>query len=91
MNKKLYAFWKYDCYPYLLGAPVVEFRDDGFITAEGYRGCRFKPIKILPLEAGKALKAKLDALEQEYNEQQRALHETFRKRARETFGEVYDG
>lgn len=90
-NKKLYAFWKYDRFPYLLGGLIVDFKDDGFVTVEGYRGMKFKPIKILPFDAGKALQAKLDALEQAYDKQQRSLHEDFRKQAHIAFGEVYDG
>lgn len=72
MNKPLFAFWRYDRFPFVLGGEVIEMYDDGHVTAKGYTGMMFRPIKILPLEAGKTLKKKLDDLEARH---QQALKE----------------
>lgn len=56
----LFAFWKYDMFPYLLGGTITKMRDDGYIqTVEYGPGNYFKAIKILPLKAGKQLQDKL--------------------------------
>lgn len=55
---KLYAFWKYDLPPYLLGGEVEEIRPDGITKIKGYTGL-FKPVKIVPLEKGIKLHKKL--------------------------------
>lgn len=54
----LFAFWRYDQYPYVLGAPVTKMDDEGRVYAPSYQGW-FTPIKIVPLKKGKEL---LDAL-----------------------------
>ena len=55
----LFAFWRYDQYPYVLGAPVTKMDDEGRVYVPDYQGW-FTPIKILPLQKGKKL---LDALQ----------------------------
>jgi hypothetical protein len=62
---ELFAFWRYDRYPYVLGAVVTGVHDDGSISAAGYQTMRFKPLLLLPLVAGQSLKKKLAGLEQE--------------------------
>jgi hypothetical protein len=66
---RLFAFWGNDLYPYVLGDEVVEMDDNGNIKAKAYGG-RFKPIKILPLEAGQKLMAEIKAVS---DAQRRAL------------------
>ena len=64
MNKPLFAFWKYDKFPYVLGGTVTKMRNDGYVeTVEFGVGYAFKPVKILPLEAGKQLLMQLNQLE----------------------------
>lgn len=55
---KLYAFWKYDLPPYLLGGEVEEIRPDGVAKIKGYTSL-FKPVKVVPLEKGIKLHKKL--------------------------------
>jgi hypothetical protein len=68
----LFAFWRYDLFPYVLGAPVMEMNEIGWIKAQGYGGRWFKPTKLLPLEAGWKLRKQLMQLE---HDQRQKLHE----------------
>ncbi len=63
--KDLFAFWKYDLFPYVLGGPIGEIDDKGFVFATTYR-LWFKPIKILPLQAGIDLWSELEKLKRNY-------------------------
>lgn len=64
---KLYAFWKYDLFPYLLGGEVEDMRDDGRVQVKGYGpGFWFKPTRLVPVKMGKALKQKLDKITADY-------------------------
>lgn len=65
-QNKLYAFWKYDIPPYLLGGEVIEVMEDGYVTIKGYTPSKFKPIKIVPLEKGIKLQKKLDKARAKY-------------------------
>lgn len=63
MNE-LYAFWKYDLYPFVCGGPVVEMRDDGWVQTKNFgKGYWFKPIHLLPLKAGEELHRRIKSLE----------------------------
>lgn len=62
MKNKLYAFWKYDCPPYLLCGEVIEIKEDGSIRVKGYEGACFTKesvVKIVPIEKGIKLEKKL--------------------------------
>jgi hypothetical protein len=61
----LFAFWRYDLYPYVLGAPITRMDDNGNAFAPSYQAW-FHPIKIMPLEAGKALGARLEQMRAEH-------------------------
>lgn len=70
-----FAFWSYASFPYVLGGTVTKMLADGRVSTVEYgAGSYFKPIKILPLAAGKALKARLKELTNEYNSRKNALH-----------------
>lgn len=84
---KMFAFWKYDSFPYILGGEMLRMEEDGLVQVKGFQGYRFKPIKLLPIKAGAALLAKLKALTAEHKTEMNALNEDFRVRARELFGE----
>lgn len=83
MNQKLFAFWEYSSYPYVLGAEIENMLPDGFINAKGYGGYSFKPIKILPLKEGKELKVKLDNLKEEYDKAEKDLRKVYNKKLME--------
>ncbi len=66
MDKKLYAFWKYDLCPYMLGAEIEKFTELGNIVPKGYQGHSFKPIAILADEEGKQAIEELDKIKNEF-------------------------
>jgi hypothetical protein len=61
-RQKLYAFWKYDQFPYVLGGEVVEILDNGAVSTTNYQGFALNPIRVMPLEAGRRLHEKLRKL-----------------------------
>lgn len=61
-NPKKFAFWSYDRFPYVLGAPGT-LRDDGWFEPDGYDGFKFRPVRIYDDVAdGRAAHQKLEAL-----------------------------
>jgi hypothetical protein len=54
----LFAFWRYDLYPYVLGAPITAMDNDGKVYVPSYQGW-VVPFKLMPLKKGRDL---LDAL-----------------------------
>jgi len=76
----LYAFWKYDQFPYVLGGEVRTFLKDGSVTVRGYDGMAFTPVKIVPAKVGLALRETLNGLTEEYRQaQQKILEDALRK------------
>lgn len=75
MKQELYAFWRYDQFPYCLGAVVTEFKDD-LVYAPSFRGY-FKPFLVTTKEYGEQLKLKLDILEENRYNELRAVRENY--------------
>ena len=72
----LYAFWKYDLPPFLLGGIVEFINEDGYVKIKDrYDGMRFKPAVLLPLEKGLALQQKLDEAQTVYEKETKAAKE----------------
>lgn len=72
----LYAFWKYDLPPFLLGGIVELINEDGCVKIKDrYDGMRFKPAVLLPLEKGLALQQKLDEAQTVYEKETKAAKE----------------
>ena len=88
MNQELFAFWKYDLFPYVLGAKILEMKEDGRVLAEGYSSYLFRPIKILPLEPGRTLFAQLKVLKQEYDTNLELLKIDYDKKLLAIFPEI---
>ena len=63
----LYAFWKYDVPPFLLGGEVISVTEDGYVTVKGYSG-KFKPELIVPIEKGIKIHKKLNKANAKYKE-----------------------
>lgn len=63
----LYAFWNYDFFPFLLGAPIntEDMRDDGRVAPPSYGGYLFRPVKVTTFEHGKKIEKELNALKAE--------------------------
>lgn len=72
MNKKLYAFWKYDTFPYVLGGEIKDMDETGLVYIESYQA-RFRPILILPLEEGQRIHDKIKRVEALYKYEMKEL------------------
>lgn len=83
MNQQLFAFWKYDVFPYILGAAVLEMKSDGRVVVEGYGGAAFQPVKLLPLDAGRKLWEQLKELRIEHDVAEQRLRAESLRKARE--------
>lgn len=85
MNK-LYAFWKYDLFPYVLGGRLIKIHKNGFAEIEGYGFYRFKPILVLPEDEGLRKKELLDNLKTEYDTFMREQRKKWTKQASNIIG-----
>lgn len=74
---KLYAFWKYDLFPYLLGGKVEKVRDDGWVSVGGYPGMKFNPVRVLGEKVGEKLHAEVKKLTSNYEADQRKLRDEY--------------
>ena len=80
--KGLYAFWRYDQYPYVTGGTIVDINENGYVECKEYgRGYRFKPLLILPVKQGKELRHQLELLEQSYRKAKAQLRDEWEKKA----------
>ena len=87
--KDLFAFWRYDFFPYVLGGPVDAMDEKGNVQTTNYGyGRWFRPIKLVPLVAGKELLAKLEVLRTEHLEAKRKLDEEWRAKIAALMPEV---
>lgn len=83
MKTKLFGFWHYDKFPYLLGAPgrVLEKPASvaGWFEPDGYGGHAFQVV-TMPLKEGREVKRNLEVLEHQYNLATEALRLGFEAR-----------
>lgn len=63
---KLYAFWKYGLFPYILGGIVTKIENETVETKEYGKGNRFIYSKITNLKEGLQIQKKLDELTAKY-------------------------
>lgn len=67
-QNKLYAFWKYDQFPYVLGGEATKAIKDSvsgkvYYQIKGYDGMQFLPLKVVDLSVGLKIQKKLDDLQ----------------------------
>jgi DNA-binding MarR family transcriptional regulator len=89
-NQRLFAFWKYSSFPYILGGEVARFCDNGLVYIESYRST-FRPVRVVLYAEGKKLWDEMSALRQEHDDAEKKLREDFLAKAEKLFGEVLDG
>ena len=74
MKKPIMAFWPYMsafCNKHFCSGVVTDIDNDGNVETKNFgRGYYFKPVAFFPVSQGKALQAKLDALEVKHDEEQ---------------------
>ncbi len=91
------AFWRYHSgsvkTPFL-AAQIVRICDSptyrGSIEAEGYGPGWFKPVFCLPLKEGRALKAKLAELDNQWDAERNVIDRLFKARVRDALPEGID-
>ena len=86
----LFAFWSYQYsvsngFEGVLGAEVTRMHGDGRVNVKGYTGMTFKPVRILPLKAGKDLMVKLETLQKEYIAAAKQLDKDFEAQFKDLF------
>jgi hypothetical protein len=85
-QQTLYAFWDYDICPYMLGGEVKEVRPNGRVVIKGYNGMSFKPIAILPDEAGLDALKKIKTYQQQCSYLEKAIKNVYKKEALKAIG-----
>ncbi len=63
---KLWAFWPYDQFPFLLSGKVSEQLEDGRVKVEGYTGMVFRPVYLASGGAGERLDRELRRVREAY-------------------------
>jgi hypothetical protein len=74
----LWAFWKYDLFPYCLGAPVESMNGE-YAKLTNYGGMEVKFFKIVEGEAGAELNRKITELADSRTQAIRKLNQDFNK------------
>lgn len=87
---RLYAFWKYDTFPYCLSGEVEKILPNGNVIAKNFTGMAFKPTCIVPLEQGLKMKEKLKEIKEEYDDKSRVLLDTSKKKVKELFKDLVE-
>jgi hypothetical protein len=77
MNK-LYAFWSYDLFPYLLGGPVDRVLPGKVVKVKNYGGSTFCWEILMPLEEGLKMQRELDQLAREYDNEIKQVKQEFK-------------
>ncbi len=81
MNKnRKFAFWRYDLFPFVLGAEIIKKFDNETVEARGYEGYSVAPIKIVSYEKGLEIKSELDNLKKKRLETLEIIGEFFENR-----------
>ena len=86
LQQKLWAFWYYDIFPYVLGDVVEEIMNNGRVSTKEYTGKVFKPIVILPYEQGKKQWDEVEKLRAEYNQAKRELEKEYKAKVQAVIG-----
>ncbi len=79
---ELWAFWKYDQFPYFLGGRVIYFLDDGQVKTREYSGRTFTPVTLIHGPRGGELLAWLRAARTAYRNRQEVVKNSARKATR---------
>jgi len=91
--RTLYAFWKYDQFPYRIGAAIQSVDDAGCtINPKGYsRNDKFRARYVLSRTGGEKVAKQLNQLVAERQAALEAIEAKFAKRLEEEFPNLFDG
>ena len=90
MKNKEFAFWRYDQFPYVIGAKVKQIFKDGIIEPCGYGGYTFRPIAFYSISEGQAIKDKLEDLIVKRSEMLCDINELFNNKIKSIFPKALD-
>lgn len=57
---------------------MINEYDDGLVAVQGFAGCRFKPIKVVPLEEGIRMKKEIDEANKIYQNGVKTIHQNLK-------------
>lgn len=77
-DQKLFALWDHG--DTMLGGPVMEFTDEGYVRVENYGGSMFKPALVLPAARGAIVLAEFEALREQRDAARRVFEGTWNDR-----------
>lgn len=82
MEEKVFMFWKYDLFPYVLSSTGVINPDGKTVNLDGYGQWGIKGmIAYQPLSLGKETQKELEKLRSEYHRKEKELLEEYKKKA----------
>lgn len=73
---KMWAFWKYDIFPYVLSAEIIQQNTNGRVKVKGYDGPWFRPFYIATGRHGEDLHNTVQKLLKFSKEHQQAFKHT---------------
>lgn len=92
MEDKLYAFWRHDQFPFILGGPVTKMRENGSVETKNFGpGYYFKPFKVVPLKAGLMLQQHLDSMEHKFRAAEKEFRLQWKREGDKLFKMINDG
>jgi len=74
---QLFAFWRYDHFPYVLGGPVTAKHRDGTVSVSTYPNEHFQPFKLVELNIGLDIQSRLANLAYQRRDELLKLDEKF--------------
>lgn len=80
---ELFAFWKYDLFPFIHGDKVTKLSNKGVVETVKCPGYSFQSFKLTNLEEGIEIIAKLKELEQEYNAEILVIKNKYKTKVKE--------
>lgn len=86
MGQDLFAFWKYDLFPYVSGGRVEEIGNGGLAKIIGYQGFVFKPFHITTYKDGVKRYDDIKIIENEYKEKCKMLKEEYTEKVELALG-----
>lgn len=86
-NNQLFAFWKYDMFPYVLGAEINGFCEHDYPGKDhvNINGHYYLPIKIVPSKLGHQIRVELAELEIEREQALCKVQSDYRKKLNALF------
>lgn len=80
---ELFAFWRYDLFPFIHGDKVVKLLNKGIVEVDSCKGYKFKSFKLTNLEEGIKIKERLKQLEQEHRAEILAVNNKYTAKVKE--------